>query len=165
MQMNIDEFWKLIGHGGGHEGRDEELKVSLQNLTPDNIVHFTRHLYRLKSKATTHKLWCAAILVGCDPSDYEFQYFLNVLVLNGKTRYHKTLRDPDSLADMTHFTNFDGEYIGMMPYVAHYLQTWKPFPERDFLEQPASVAEWEFYPKHMCEVYLPRLSTKYSNSS
>jgi hypothetical protein len=101
--MNKFAFWKLIDDSRQRAGRDlgqqvAELRASVEQLDPDDIVEFGRLFAEYWGRAYTWDLWAAAYILGGGCSDDGFLDFRAWLISRGKRIYEDALRDPETLA-------------------------------------------------------------------
>lgn len=101
--MDTDPFWNLIAEcrrqGLGGDKRDAWLRGALQQLAPEEIVHFQACLEHVTDQAFTWNLWAAADRVfGGWCSDDTFCYFQRWMVGLGRPVYEAAVHDADALA-------------------------------------------------------------------
>ena len=102
--MPADRFWQIIDRAarsnGDPDAHMEALRVSLCELSAQEIISFEVAFRRYLNEAYTWDLWGAAYVVHGGCSDDGFEYFRRWLVSRGRDVYQAALADPDSLAQL-----------------------------------------------------------------
>ncbi len=101
--MNENQFWQLIGEARVQANNDDyevvnELEMLLLEQTPEDILEFDRHFYRVYFTSYRADLWGAAFIMNGGCSDDAFDYFRGWLITQGREVFEKALKHPDSLA-------------------------------------------------------------------
>jgi len=117
--MDEDRFWSIIqrtkeNSEGDYEQQYEELAKQLHKLTPDEIILFGNRFRFFRGQANTWELWGAIYIIhgGCD--DDSFNDFREWVIGQGKDFYYKTIKDPETLAELeTEFIEEASEFEGL----------------------------------------------------
>lgn len=80
------------------------LRQRLGKLPADDIVRIDEDFRRQLARAYSWRVWGAAYLINGGCSDDCFVYFRAWLIMQGRTVFEATLRDPDSLAGYSRLT-------------------------------------------------------------
>lgn len=97
--MPADRFWQIIeGAAKSDDDQTEALRVSLRELSAEEVISFEITFRRYLNEAYTWDLWGAAYVIHGGCSDDGFEYFRRWLVSSGRDVYEAALADPDSLA-------------------------------------------------------------------
>ncbi len=104
--MDEKQFWLLIDETRAEAGNDvdkhmETLKTKLSQYTFDELVAFGKLWQQYRVKAYHWPLWAAAYIIGGGCSDDGFMDFRDWLISKGQDRFETTLKDPDSLSELT----------------------------------------------------------------
>jgi len=99
--MNEDEFWNLIEKSRlaanyNYQKQINSLKTILLTLAPADIEKFDNTFTALLAATYDYKLWGAAFVINGGCSDDCFDYFRQYLIGNGKERFYKTIKDPET---------------------------------------------------------------------
>lgn len=102
--MKEDEFWDLISEARekgkkDYEGQTKALKAILSAHDLSYITKYANTFYKLLEGSYTSDLWGAAYVINGGCSDDCFDYFREYLIAKGKSKFYKTLKDPDSCGD------------------------------------------------------------------
>lgn len=120
--MQLDQFWQFVEAakakaGSETEARVEALRAVLGALSPAELQSFQNHYDRLICLAYRWDLWAAYIINGgC--GDDGFRYFRDWLISEGRSVFEGALKDPESLADLSHI---DPAELEAFNYVAYEL--------------------------------------------
>ncbi|MFE5550216.1 DUF4240 domain-containing protein [Streptomyces sp. NPDC056534] len=110
--MKIDAWWALIDEARAVAGvraddrnpPDDPLPAALTDvlarLSPEKIANFAVRHIEVRRSAYQWPVWGAAYLVEGGCSDDGFMDFRDGLILLGRDVFTRTLRDPDTLADL-----------------------------------------------------------------
>lgn len=150
--MDKAGFWKIIDKSreeadGDPEEQLEILGELLQELPPDEIVSFDRHLSEYHARADHWDLWGAAYVIGGGCSDDGFMDFRGWLISRGEKAYEAAMANPESLVNVV--KDHDGEcQVEGYQYVA--AQVWEEktgnseFPSHDLPRgQDTAGTPWE----------------------
>lgn len=116
--MDEDRFWEIIqivknNSANDYEQKYEELAKQLHTLTPDDIILFANRFRFFRGQANTWELRGAIHIIqgGCD--DDSFTYFREWVIGQGKEFFFKTIREPETLAQLeTGFIEETSEFEG-----------------------------------------------------
>ena len=101
--MDEAEFWSIIDRSrkaskGDYEEQIIALKEILLSLDAKEIEKFGNTFTALLAESYNSKLWGAAYVINGGCSDDCFNYFRQYLIGQGKEKFYKTLKDPESCA-------------------------------------------------------------------
>jgi hypothetical protein len=112
--MPADQFWQIIERAARSDhdpdAHIEALRMTLHDLSLEQIISFEMAFRRYLNQAYTWDLWGAAYVVHGGCSDDGFEYFRRWLVSRGRDVYKPALADPDSLAQMEVRPGADGAW-------------------------------------------------------
>ena len=99
--MSEDDFWKLIdksraASNNNYQTQITSLKTILLTLDPSSIVKFDNTFTALLAASYDYKLWGASFVINGGCSDDCFHYFRQYLIGQGKEKFYKTIKDPES---------------------------------------------------------------------
>jgi hypothetical protein len=162
--MKEDEFWKIIEDSQtplteNYEGQINNLKGILKGFDEGEIVKFNNTFYTISGGANNWDLWGASYVINGGCSDDCFDYFREYLIAKGKSKFYKTLKDPDSCADWIKTEaeeNWEG--IRYCAYEVYKEKTGKEIPVNVKFEETKGTPfeEATLYKK------FPKLSIKFS---
>jgi hypothetical protein len=169
--MDESTFWEIIesaksAANGSHQSQLDELERLLSTREPAELVAFDALFEGLHRRAYTWELWGAAYVINGGCSDDSFADFRSWLISRGRERYEKSLRDPDSLAELESDAEVgDGYFFEEFAYVASRVYEREtdgmlPIDVRPFPRQP-SGEEWQEDSQELARLY-PRLSAKFA---
>lgn len=168
--MDKAGFWKIIDQSrkeaeGDPEEQLEILGEILQDLPPDEIVSFDRHLSEYHARADHWDLWGAAYIIGGGCSDDGFMDFRGWLISRGEKAYEAAMADPESLVNVV--KDHDGEcQVEGYQYIAS--QVWEEktgkssddFPAHDLPRgQDTAGTQWD---EEDLPERFPKLSKKFA---
>jgi len=171
--MEYPQFWQLVDSARGKPDPADRLAESLQEYSQDDIVGFRLLYDDLMHSANKVDLWGAAYTINGGCSDDEFFYFRDALIELGRDVFERSVRDPDSLADVAEpGARMEGSaWIEAASVVAWMGKT--SLTEQAFYEAVDSAdarsdrgdAEegewWDFDDKSEVRHRLPRLAAKF----
>jgi Protein of unknown function (DUF4240) len=117
--MGEEQFWKIIqtvkeNSQGDYEQQYEELAKQLHTLTPDDIILFANRFRFFRGQANTWELWGAIYIIQGGCGDDSFNDFREWVIGQGKDFYFKTIKDPETLAELeTEFIEETSEFEGL----------------------------------------------------
>lgn len=117
--MDEELFWKIIqtakeNSEGDYEQQYEELAKQLSILSPDDIILFGNRFRFFRGQANTWELWGAIYIIHGGCGDDSFNDFREWVIGQGKDFYYKTIKDPETLADLeTEFIEEASEFEGL----------------------------------------------------
>jgi hypothetical protein len=169
--MDENRFWDIIDSAsaeanGSRDRQLEELERLLATFSPDDVYAFQQLFKSFVRRAYTWELWGAAYVIHGGCSDANFDYFRSWLISRGRERYERSMRDPDSLAELA--LDPDGIFFESFAYVARRVYESKaghrmPLNPSPRAAQPSGV-EWDDDPQTLSRLY-PRLSARYSRQA
>jgi hypothetical protein len=103
--MRTDDFWAVIARATADRPASpaEVAKLAAADLAtrdPEEIVAWGRHLDKVMVASGSEDLWAAAYLINGGCSDEGFDNFRGWLIAHGRDAVAKSVKSPDSLADM-----------------------------------------------------------------
>lgn len=102
--MTESEFWEIIEKAkgsGGDFAHSVRLSGLLKNKSPQEIVSFQNHFYRIHQDALKGDIWAAGMLVnGGHGTDDGFEFFRNWLIGQGRSVFDRVYANPDALAEI-----------------------------------------------------------------
>ena len=168
--MDKAGFWKIIDNSRNEADGDPEQQLEilgelLQELPPDEIVSFDRHLSEYHARADHWDLWGAAYIIGGGCSDDGFMDFRGWLISRGEAAYEAAMADPESLVNVV--KEHDGEcqvegyqYIASQVWEEITGKSYDEFPSHDLPRRPDTEGTpWE---EEELEERFPRLSKKFA---
>jgi len=87
--------------GDDLDSRYRALVDRLAGMPKDEIHEFNLRWHEAHQAAYSWEVWAAAYFIMNGASDDAFEYFRNLLILQGSAVFHRTLVDPDWLAGVT----------------------------------------------------------------
>ncbi len=164
--MDVERFWELNA-GLDPESAEEQLRVRLSALDPEEIVSYQEHFDRAFALAYQWNLWAAAYIIDGGCSDDGFMDFRYGLISRGRSIFEAAIADPDSLVTIA-----EDPAAGFIPnegfgYVARQVyesKTNQDMPNNDVVH-PAdpSGKDWDFDDEQLCEQTLPKLWAKFGS--
>jgi hypothetical protein len=169
--VDEDAFWSIIERAKEEAGDDldeqfELIKVSLGELSDDEILAYQRLFNALDARAFRADLWGAAYVINGGCSEDAFDYFRAWLIGQGRAIYEEALADPDSLAEVVDDdSEVEFEYLLYAAIEAYEEKT----GEEDFYERLGRVptakmvgdpVSWSDGHGHAVEAKIKRLYPK-----
>ena len=169
--MRTDDFWAVIGHATADRPASpaEVAKRAAADLAvrdPEEIIAWARHLDKVMVASGTQDLWAAAYLINGGCSDEGFDNFRGWLIAHGRETLARSVRSPDSLADMPavraaaeNGAVFEAEEMLSIAAEAYLQVTGSGLPsgERSVI-RPDAAELWDFDDEEEMSRRLPRLS-------
>ena len=169
--MRTDDFWAVIDRATADRpaSPDEVAKRAAADLAtrePEEIVAWGRHLDKVMAASGKEDLWAAAYLINGGCSDDGFDHFRGWLVAHGRDVVARSVRDPDSLADLPAVRSaaatgavFEAEAVLSIAQEAFAQATGGELPEREApVPRPDPAMLWDFDDEEEMQRRLPRLS-------
>jgi hypothetical protein len=169
--MRTDEFWAVVDvatadRPGSPDEVAKRAAAELATRDPDEIVAWDRHLGKVMVASGTDDLWAAAYLINGGCSDEGFDAFRGWLIAHGRDAVARSVKDPDSLADMPAVraaadsgTVFEAEEVLSIAAQAYELATGGPLPAAEPVRtRPDSGDLWDFDNEDEMRRRLPRLA-------
>jgi hypothetical protein len=140
-------FWKIIDESRRGTATLPEhilkLKDELNKLTALQVVEFANRFEVLKNKAYRWDLWGAIYLLAGGCSDDSFEYFREWLIAQGKEKFERALKDPESIKDYADPT-YNWEGLGYCAAEIYQEKTRKKYIPVDIKAKDApSGEEWD----------------------
>ena len=169
--MDDKTFWSIIEKAKAEAGDDldeqfEIIKISLGELSDEDILDYQRFFYALDARALRADLWGAAYVINGGCSEDAFDYFRAWLIGQGREVYENALANPDSLADVVdEDSEVEFEYLLYAAIEAYEEKT----GEEDFYERlgripraemAGELASWSDGHGHAVEAKIKRLYPK-----
>src|SRR4051794_27407585 len=103
--MRTDDFWAVIARAtadrpGSPAQVAERAAADLAARDPEEIVAWGRHLDKVMVASGTQDLWAAAYLINGGCSEDGFDGFRGGVIAHGRDAGARSVREPDSLAEM-----------------------------------------------------------------
>jgi hypothetical protein len=170
--MRTDDFWAVIDRArAGTPATPAEVAeravAELAGRGPADILAWGRHLDKVMSASFREDLWAAAYLINGGCSDDGFDYFRGWLLAHGREVFARSVREPDSLADLPAVraaaatgAEFEGEEV-LNIAVDAYQQATGAEPPADLHTVPEdrdTDAFWDFDDEDEMQRRLPRLA-------
>jgi Protein of unknown function (DUF4240) len=169
--MRTDEFWAVVDvatadRPGSPDEVAKRAAAELATRDPDEIVAWDRHFGKVMVASGTDDLWAAAYLINGGCSDEGFDAFRGWLIAHGRDAVARSVKDPDSLADMPAVraaadsgTVFEAEEVLSIAAQAYELATGGPLPASEPVRtRPDSGDLWDFDNEDEMRRRLPRLA-------
>jgi hypothetical protein len=102
--MNEEAFWRIIENAGAPDrcspdDQCERITKSLASMSTSDLVEFENLRHQLLVKAYTWPMLKACFIVLSYVSDDVFEDFRHWIILNGQSRFYRTIEDPDVMAE------------------------------------------------------------------
>lgn len=169
--MRTDDFWAVIDRATADRpaSPDEVAKRAAADLAtrdPEEIVAWGRHLDKVMAASGKEDLWAAAYLINGGCSDDGFDSFRGWLIAHGRDVVARSVRDPDSLADLPAVRGaaatgavFEAEAVLSIAEEAYAQAGGGEFPAREApVPRPDPAMLWDFDDEEEMQRRLPRLS-------
>lgn len=170
--MNELEFWRIIELSGSPDSTDPDEQCAritelLSSKSVSEIVAFHNIHDQILVRSYTWGLIESCYIITHYVSDDVFQDFRNWIILNGKERFEKTLKNPDYLAT---FINVDdpveeitGEALLYVCEEAYSGEVEELEEQYESYEEPTLEDNWP--PFSELEEKYPKLVSKYWDDS
>lgn len=113
-KMDLNGFWDIIEKSRLSAkdvvGQANILRDELRKLTTTEIIEFDNRFKDLRNKAHRWDLWGAIYLLNGGCSDDSFDYFKEWLIGQGKNKFNKAVKDPESIVE---FVDVNDEWEGL----------------------------------------------------
>jgi hypothetical protein len=169
--MRTDDFWAVIGRATADRPATpaevaKRAAADLATRDPAEIVAWARHFDKVMAASGTQDLWAAAYLINGGCSDDGFDYFRGWLIAHGREAVARSVRSPDSLADVPAVRGaaesgavFEAEEVLSIAAEAYQQATGSELPvEPGPPTRPDAAELWDFDNEEEMRRRLPRLS-------
>ncbi len=169
--MRTDDFWAVIDRATADRPASpgevaERAVAELATREAEEIVAWGRHLDKVMAASGQEDLWAAAYLINGGCSDDGFDHFRGWLIAQGREVVARSVRDPDSLADLAPVQGaaatgavFEAEEVLAVAGEAHLQATGEPLPPSDVpVTKPDPAQLWDFDDEEEMARRLPKLS-------
>jgi hypothetical protein len=162
IEMEAKDFWTIIDKVKDSEEPEEDIKIQLDELNPEEVVSYQEHFDIFFENAYRWDLWGAAYIIEGGCSDDGFTDFRYGLISQGKDVYEAALINPDNLAEFDFENELSNELFGYSALEVYEQKTGNETPRKKF-EQPDDPTgeEWDFDNENENIKRLPRLWKKY----
>ncbi|MGI5310766.1 DUF4240 domain-containing protein [Rheinheimera sp. WS51] len=160
--MDINEFWEIIELGKDSEEPEDNLRINLEKLTPEEIVSFKIHFDYFFDRAYTWNLWGAAYIIGGGCSDDGFIDFRYGLISQGRVVYSNAIENPESLAELGEDLEIENELYGYVADEVYEEKTGKEISISAVADNEDSMGEeWDFDDEEENIKRFPKLMALY----
>ena len=169
--MRTDDFWAVITRATADRPASpgevaERAVAELATGDPAEIVAWGRHLDKVMVASGSEDLWAAAYLINGGCSDEGFDAFRGWLVAHGREVLARSVRSPDSLADVPAVRAaaqsgavFEAEEVLAIAAEAYEQATGSELPPTEGLvTRPEAAQLWDFDDEEEMRRRLPKLS-------
>ena len=169
--MRTDDFWAVIARAtadrpGSPAVVAERAVAELAGREPAEIVAWGRHLDKVMAASATEDLWAAAYLINGGCSEEGFDAFRGWLIAHGREVVARSVRDPDSLAEMGSVRGaaesgavFEAGEVLAIAGEAYRQVTGEEMPPSDVrVTRPDPAELWDFDDEDEMGKRLPRLA-------
>jgi hypothetical protein len=169
--MRTDDFWAVIARATADRPATpgEVAKRAVTELgarDPEEIVAWGRHFDKVMAASGTEDLWAAANVIHGGCSEEGFDAFRGWLIAHGREAVARTVRSPDSLADVPVVRAaaetgavFEAPEVLTIAAEAYRQVTGEELPEEDRPKTRPDVADlWDFDDEEEMQRRLPKLS-------
>jgi hypothetical protein len=168
--MRTDDFWAVIARATADRPATpgEVAKRAVAELgarDPEEIVAWGRHFDKVMVASGTEDLWAAANVIHGGCSEEGFDAFRGWLIAHGREAVARTVRSPDSLADVPVVRAaaetgavFEAPEVLTIAAEAYRQVTGEELPEEDRPKTRPDVADlWDFDDEEEMQRRLPKL--------
>lgn len=164
--MNIDSFWDIIDSArteATSTGKPIEtcLISSLRLLPKSEVMDFSSHANLLYHKAYNWDLWAGAYILRGGCPDDSFMDFRQALIGLGRERFERSLKNPDSLADLNE-SDLDFLYTEMF---LNFLDEVDGYEEASTLNEHPKEPTGERWEENELQDRFPKLSSRFGHIS
>ncbi|WP_428329002.1 DUF4240 domain-containing protein [Mucilaginibacter sp.] len=137
-KMDEREFWNIVDYSfnvanGSEETQIQVITQKLSDYTAEQIIDFEMIFSKKLIDANDFKIIGAEKIIEGSVSDDSFLYFRCWLISTGRKTFEKTLKSPDSLADVIEKgTNTDLEEFLYISTNAYKIKTGKKIEDDTF---------------------------------
>ncbi|WP_100915001.1 DUF4240 domain-containing protein [Pseudoalteromonas spongiae] len=160
--MNVEEFWEVIEEARCKNDPKGFLTAKLMKFNKAEIVAFQNTFSWLHFCVEKWDIWGAAYLVYGGCSDDSFADFRSNLIMLGETVYAAVLKNADSFAEFSIYSDLRKEYISEYIAADIYEEKYQedfPFEETNWQENMGD--NWDFDNYDECLQRLPKLTKKH----
>jgi hypothetical protein len=169
--MDENLFWEIIkttkdNSHNDYERQQEELEHELGKLTPDDLILFGNRFRFFRGQANTWELWGAIYIIQGGCGDDSFNDFREWVIGQGKDFYYKTIKDPETLAELeTEFIEetADFEGLGYIPSKVFEELTGQEMPYPFSESQETTGRAWDEEGDDLKNMF-PKIYSKYPDN-